>query len=336
MSDVKVEILKMEELPCALMSYSGGSRGFPKQYETIVNKHFQILYMEEFKKNKNMFAPKIQALLLWWHLPVVDKELLDSLPNLKVIASSGAGVDHLDLKLITSYGIIVSNTPGVGDDATADMGMALMFASAKNVVEGDKITHSPDTKEFDFNWVGNDITEATLGIIGMGSIGYCIAQRAKAFRMRILYHNRNRRTLEDERAVGAEYCSNMADLLHQSDYVMVVVKLTPDTHGFIGKEELQLMKPTATLINISRGQVIDQDALVDALNKGIIRSAALDVTHPEPLPRNHPLLTAKNIIITPHIGNATDKTRRRVAERIVQNASGILNGLSVTDIVAAP
>ncbi|XP_069814003.1 glyoxylate/hydroxypyruvate reductase B-like [Dendropsophus ebraccatus] len=326
----------MEELPYVLMSYSGGSRGFPKIYETIVKNNFQILYMEEFYKNKNVYAPKIQAVLVWWHLPVVDKELLDSLTNLKVISSSGAGVDHLDLKLITSYGILVSNTPGIGDDATADMGMALMLASAKNVVVGNRISCSPDTKEFDFNWVGDDITESTLGIIGMGSIGYCIAQRAKAFRMRILYHNRNRRTVEDERAVSAEYCGNMTDLLQQSDFVMIVVKLTPDTHNLIGREELQVMKPTATLINISRGQVIDQDALADSLNKGIIKAAALDVTFPEPLPRNHPLLMAKNIILTPHIGNGTDKTRRRIAEKVVQNASDILKGLPVKDIVAAP
>ncbi|KAG8571467.1 hypothetical protein GDO81_011657 [Engystomops pustulosus] len=326
----------MEELPYALMSYSGGSRGFPKMYEPIVKKHFQLLYMEEFSKNKNVYAPKIQALLVWWHLPAVDKELLESLPNLKVISSSGAGVDHLDLKLITSYGIVVTNTPSVGDDSTADMGMALMLASARNVLEGNRMACSEETKEFDFNWVGDDITEATLGIIGMGSIGYCIAQRAKAFRMRILYHNRNRRSQEDEMAVGAEYCSNMADLLKQSDFVMVVVKLNPDTHNLIGRDQLQQMKPTSTLINISRGQVVDQDALVDALNNRIIKAAALDVTYPEPLPRNHPLLTAKNIIVTPHIGNATDSTRRRVAGKVVQNASDVLKGLPVTGLVAAP
>ncbi|XP_063779363.1 glyoxylate/hydroxypyruvate reductase B-like [Pseudophryne corroboree] len=326
----------MEELPYALLSHSGGSRGFPKSYEPLIKQHFQIVYLDEFAHDKKAYAPKIKAVLSWWHLPVVDRELLDSLPNLKVIASSGAGVDHLDLNIISSYGIAVSNTPGVGDDATADMGMALMLASAKNVVEGNKIACSPDTKDFDFNCLGDDITEATLGIIGMGSIGYSIAQRAKAFRMRILYHNRNRRSLEEEMAVDAEYCTNMADLLQQADFVMVVVKLTPDTHKLIGREQLQLMKPTATLINISRGQVIDQDSLVDALNQGTIKAAALDVTYPEPLPRTHPLLTMKNIILTPHAGNATDKTRRRIAERLVRNAADILRGLPIPDIVAAP
>lgn len=325
----------MEELPYALLSHSGGSRGFPKHYESFVKQHFHIVYLDEFNNNRELYAQKVQALLLWWHLPVVTKELLDSLPHIKVISSSGAGVDHLDLKLISSYGIKVTNTPGVGNDATADMGMALMLASAKNIVQGHRISCSPDTKEFDFNCVGDDITDATLGIIGMGSIGYSIAQRAKAFRMRILYHNRNRRAVEEELAVGAEYCGDMVDLLQKSDFVMVVVILTSKTHNLIGREQLQLMKPTATLINISRGQVIDQDALVDALKHGVIKAAALDVTYPEPLPRDHPLLTVKNLILTPHVGNATDKTRRRVAEKVVLNAAGILKGLPVTDIVNA-
>ncbi|KAM9308316.1 putative 2-ketogluconate reductase [Gastrophryne carolinensis] len=324
----------MEDLPYALMSYNGGSRGFPKAYESIVKQQFQIVYLEEFNNNKVFYSPKIQALLMWWQLPEVTKELLDSLPNLKVISSSGVGVDHLNLKLISGYGIKVTNTPSVGNDSTADMGMALMLASARNVVEANRIALSQDTKDIDFNWVGDDITEATLGIIGMGNIGYSIAQRSKAFRMRILYHNRNRRSVEEEMAVGAEYCSNMDDLLHQSDFVMVAVTMTPETHHMIGEKQFHLMKPTATLINISRGQVVDQDALVNALKEGVIKAAALDVTYPEPLPRDHLLLTLKNVIITPHIGNATDKTRRRVAEQVVLNAVGVIKDLPGTHIVA--
>ncbi|KAM4689323.1 glyoxylate reductase/hydroxypyruvate reductase-like isoform 1-T4 [Discoglossus pictus] len=326
----------MDEFPYALLSHQGGSCGFPQHYEPVVRKHFQIVYFEEFVNNKHNYSPKIQVLLLWWHKPKVDSSLLDSLPNLKVIASSGAGVDHLDLQLISRYGITVTNTPHVGDDATAEMGMTLMLASAKNLVEAHRISCSPETKHFNLNMIGEELTESTLGIIGMGSIGYSIAVRAKAFRMKILYHNRSRRSPEEEAAVGAIYCSNKADLLQQSDFVMLVVNLTPETHNMIGKQELQLMKPTATLINISRGQVVDQDALVEALQNGTIRAAALDVTTPEPLPRNHPLLTMKNVILTPHIGNGTDKTRRKVAERLVLNASAILRGLPVTDIVTAP
>ncbi|KAG8442296.1 hypothetical protein GDO86_011189 [Hymenochirus boettgeri] len=285
----------MEELPYALMSHKGGFKGFPEQYEPIVTNHFQIAYWEEFLNNKDYFAPRIQAILMWWFRPVVNKELLDSLPNLKVVGSSGVGVDHLDLKLISSYGIKVVNTPDVGNDATADMGMALMLSSARNVVEGNRISCSPDTKVLDLNWVGNDITEATLGIVGMGRIGYSVALRAKAFRMRILYYNRNRRSIEDEAAVGAVYCSAVADLLQQSDFIMLAVPLTIETHRLIGRKELKLMKPTATLINISRGQVIDQDALVEALKNKTIKAAALDVTYPEPLPSLHHVVIGRSI-----------------------------------------
>ncbi|MEE6464725.1 hypothetical protein FKM82_006335 [Ascaphus truei] len=326
----------MDELAYALLSHTGGSFGFPEKYEFIVKRHFQIVYLEEFLNDKDAYSQKIQVILLWWHMPKIDRELLESLPNLKVIGSSGAGVDHLDLQLISSYGIKVTNTPHVGDDATADVGMALMLSSAKNIPEGNRIACSPETSHFDLNWVGDDITEATLGIIGMGSIGYSIALRAKAFRMNILYHNRQRRKPEEELAVGALYCSNMADLLQQSDFVMLVVNLTPETHKLIGKHELQLMKPTATLINISRGPVVDQDALVEALTNRRIKAAALDVTYPEPLPRNHPLLTMKNVILTPHIGNATDKTRQKIAEKLVSNACAIIKGFPITDIVTAP
>uniref|UniRef100_A0A8C5MJ96 Glyoxylate reductase/hydroxypyruvate reductase n=1 Tax=Leptobrachium leishanense TaxID=445787 RepID=A0A8C5MJ96_9ANUR len=326
---------EMDDVPFALLSHSGGSCGFPENFEEIVNQEFQIVYLDEFQNNKNKYSSKIQALLLWWHLPVVDKELLDSLPNLKVIGSSGAGIDHLDLKLISSYGIKLTNTPHVGDDATADMAMTLMLASAKQIIEAHRISCSPETKHFDLNWVTDDITEATLGIVGMGSIGYSIAMRAKAFRMKILYHNRTRRLPEEEAAVGAVYCSKIDDLLQQADFVMLVVKLTPETHKLISKRELQLMKPTAILINISRGQVVDQDALVEALKNGTIKAAALDVTFPEPLPRDHPLLTMKNILLTPHIGSGTDKTRRRVAQKLVSNSSSIIKGFPVADIVTA-
>ncbi|XP_053323082.1 glyoxylate reductase/hydroxypyruvate reductase-like [Spea bombifrons] len=326
----------MDALPFALLSHIGGSRGLPEQYETIVKKHFQIVYLKEFLNNKNKYSPKIQAILLWWHLPVVDKELLDSLPNVKVIGSSGVGVDHLDLWLISSYGIKVTNTPHVGNDATADMAMALMLASAKQLIEAHQVSCSPETTNSNLNWTVDDITEATLGIIGMGGVGYSIALRAKAFRMRILYHNRTRRRPEEEAAVGAMYCSKMADLLQQADFVMLAMKLTPETDKLIGKEELQLMKPTAILINISRGQVVDHNALVESLRNRTIKAAALDVTYPEPLPRNHPLLTMKNVIVTPHIGNSTEKTRRKVAEKLVSNASALLKGLPITDIVTMP
>uniref|UniRef100_H2ZYQ2 Glyoxylate reductase/hydroxypyruvate reductase n=1 Tax=Latimeria chalumnae TaxID=7897 RepID=H2ZYQ2_LATCH len=191
------------------------------------------------------------------------------------------------------------------------------------------IATSPDTKCFPLNMVGVEVSGATLGIIGMGRIGYKVAQRAKGFDMKILYHNRRRRKMEEEAAVGAFYCNKVEDLLQQSDFVMLVVNLTPETQKLIGKRELQLMKPTATLINICRGQVVDQDALVEALQQREIRAAALDVTYPEPLPRDHPLLRLPNVIVTPHIGSSTFASCLKVAEQMVANALAALGGLPI-------
>ncbi|CAI9602304.1 unnamed protein product [Staurois parvus] len=169
----------------------------------------------------------------------------------------------------------------------------------------------------------------------MGKIGYKIAQRAKAFEMKILYHNRSQR-LEEEKSVGATYCENLADLLKQSDYVMLVVNLTPQTEKLIGKRELKLMKPSGTLINVSRGPVVDQDALVEALQEGVIKAAALDVTYPEPLPRDHPLLKLSNVVISPHMGTSTRDSLRAMMEEMVQSMVDAVNSrpisYEVTDI----
>uniref|UniRef100_A0A4W3GUD7 Glyoxylate reductase/hydroxypyruvate reductase n=1 Tax=Callorhinchus milii TaxID=7868 RepID=A0A4W3GUD7_CALMI len=257
----------MSERPYILSSKLSDTEGIQREHAEIIKKHFNIIWFDEFLKNKEELANKIQV------------KLLQSLPRLKAVVSSGVGVDHLHLPLISSFGVKVTNTPHLVDNATADMGMALMLASARNIAT------SPDTQYMPWNWVGVEVTGATLGIIGMGRIGYKVAQRAKGFDMKILYHNRNRRTEEEERVVDASYCAKIDDLLWQSDFVMVVVNLTPQTLKLIGERELSLMKPTGTLVNISRGAVVDQDALVKALQNGTIRAAALDVTDPEPLPR---------------------------------------------------
>ncbi|NXJ78507.1 GRHPR reductase, partial [Trogon melanurus] len=272
-------------------------------------------------------SKKVQAIYLWWHKPVVDRELLQSLPNLKVIANSGVGMDHLDLKLVASFGVKMANAPRAVSSSTADTGMALLLASAQRLVEGHHMAISAGPEHCEANFLGVQVTGATLGIIGMGSIGYKIALRAKAFEMNILYHNRTRRKEQEERAVGATYCERADELLRQADFVMVVVSLTPQTHKLIGRRELELMKPTATLINISRGAVVDQEALAAALRAGVIRAAALDVTYPEPLPRDHALLKLKNVLITPHLGIKTDKATYRITEEAVENIRAALNGL---------
>ncbi|NXI97441.1 GRHPR reductase, partial [Psophia crepitans] len=278
-------------------------------------------------------SKKVQAIYLWWHKPVIDQELLQSLPNLKVIANSGVGMDHLDLKLVASFGVKMANARHAVSSSTADTGMALLLASARRLVEGYHVAISSGMEHCEADFLGVEVTGATLGIIGMGSIGYKIALRAKAFEMNILYHNRRRRKEQEEQAVGATYCEKIDNLLQQADFVMVVVSLTPQTRKLIGKREMELMKPTATLINISRGAVVDQEALVTALQTGVIRAAALDVTYPEPLPRDHALLKLKNVIITPHLGIKTDKATRMITEEAVENILAALNGLAMPNEV---
>ncbi|KAJ6664427.1 hypothetical protein lerEdw1_007084 [Lerista edwardsae] len=321
--------MEEKELPGVLIWDVGGAFGVLESHVEFLKQHFNVITMKEFHKNKETLREKIKSIFVFERRPLIDQELLENLPKLKVVGNSGVGINHLDLKLISSFGVKVTNTPHAVSDSTADMGMTLMLASARRLVEGCCIATSPHTKDFAVDWLGVEVTRATLGIIGMGNIGYKVAKRAKAFDMTILYHNRSRRKEEEELAVGAVFCKNIEDLLQQSDFVMLVVNLTPETHKLIGERELGLMKPTATLINISRGAVVDQDALVLALQNGIIRAAALDVTDPEPLPRDHLLLQLKNVIITPHIGTATEQALRMMTEEAVENILAVLNDLPI-------
>nr|KAF6471354.1 glyoxylate and hydroxypyruvate reductase [Molossus molossus] len=322
-----------QDLPGVLVSGFEGPSGICKDHVGELQKHFNLITMHELLENKTQLGPKIQAVCIWNREPAINQELLQSLPALKIVASSGAGLDHLDLKLIDSFGVKVANTPQAVSSPTADLGMALLLAAARRVVEGHQLAVSPDTESFSANWMGEEVTGSTLGIVGMGSIGYKVAQRARAFEMKILYHNRKRRKLEEEEAVGATYCDKLDELLQQSDFVMLALSLTPQTQRLIGRRELRLMKPTAILVNIGRGLLIDQDALVEALQTGVIRAAALDVSHPEPLPRDHPLLKLKNVTLTPHIGSATHQARRQMMENLVGSILASLNGLPIPNEV---
>ncbi|XP_068432268.1 probable 2-ketogluconate reductase [Clinocottus analis] len=311
--------------PWALIS-EVGEQGYIKEFTDLLEQHFHIICHKDFLKKFLVHGPKIQAMMMFKGIPAAEPSLLRLLPLLKVIAGVGAGIDHLDLPYISSLGVKVTNTPGVVSDATADIAMGLLLASARRIVEGHQIVVDPNVTFLHRNLMGVEVTGSTLGIIGMGQIGSKIAQRGKGFDMKILYHNRNRRSVEDEEAVGANYRENMDDLLKESDFVMLAVNLTPETTGLISHRELSLMKPTATLVNISRGLVVDQDALIDALQSGTIRASALDVTHPEPLPRDHPLLGLPNVLITPHIGTNTTATIRKMVLKMLDNALAVLNG----------
>ncbi|KAM8840349.1 putative 2-ketogluconate reductase isoform 1-T1 [Spinachia spinachia] len=318
--------------PWALIS-EVGKQGYIEELMHVLKQHFHIICRKDFLQNPAVHGPKIQAMLIWNGLPAAEPSLLRLLPSLKVVANGGVGIDHLDLPYISSLGVKVTNTPGVVSDATADMAMGLLLASARRIVEGHQLAVDPNITNLSQSLMGIEVTGSTMGIIGMGHIGCKIAQRGKGFDMRILYHNRTRRSVEDERAVGANYRENVDDLLKESDFVMLAVNLTPETTDLISHRELSLMKPTATLVNISRGQVVDQDALVKALRSGTIRAAALDVTYPEPLPRDHPLLSLTNVLITPHVGTNTYATSRKMVQKMVDNALAAVNGQSIPNEV---
>jgi glyoxylate reductase len=257
--------------------------------------------------------------------PRVDGALLDRLPGIKVISNYGVGVDHIDLAAAAQRGIPVGNTPGILDGATADMGFCLLLAAARRLVEGDRYSRSPEFTRYDPGYMlGREVHGSTLGIVGLGRIGRQVARRARGFDMQVLYHNRRPRP-ESEQEPGCCYVT-FEELLARSDYVMLTCPLTAETKGLIGDRALALMKRTATLINIARGPVVDTAALTRALSEGRIASAGLDVTDPEPLPREHPLLKLPNVVIAPHLGSATIQTRRRMAEMSVENLLAGLDG----------
>lgn len=257
--------------------------------------------------------------------PTLDGTVMDSMPNLRVISNQGVGYDHINLDDANARGIPVGNTPGFVDGATADMTFALILSAARNVVRGDRFARGPEFTHFDPNILhGQEVFGATMGIIGMGRVGQQVARRASGFDMKVLYHNRNE-IPEVASKLGAEYAP-LRNLLQQSDFVALNMPLSPDTRNMIGRDELAMMKSTAILINVARGGVLDHDALVDALQNGVIWAAGLDVTEPEPLPRDHPLLGMDNVVIAPHLGSATRKTRIRMVERTIENLIAGLNG----------
>jgi len=265
-----------------------------------------------------------EAIYTYGH-PIIDGAMMDKMPALKVISNFGVGVDHINLDDARARDIPVGNTPNILDGATADMTFALLMAAARNIVIGDRYARSPEFTVYDPSiLLGYEVHSSTLGIIGMGNIGAQVARRAQGFDMKVLYHNRNRKP-DVEAELGVSYAT-LDDLLRESDYVTLNVPLTPETKNLIGRRELQLMKPTAILVNLARGGVIDHDALVEALKRNWIAVAALDVTEPEPLPRDHPLLKMDNLIIAPHLGSATIQTREEMARLSVDNLKAGLAG----------
>lgn len=253
----------------------------------------------------------------------VDVALMDAAgPGLKVISQYAVGFDNIDVRQATARGIPVGHTPGILTDATADFAFALMMSAARRVVEADRHTREGKWKTWGPSiLLGSDFVGATLGLVGFGRIGRAMAKRASGFDMRVIYYDPTAKT---DPAITAQPVDSLEDLLRQSDFVSLHTPLTPETRGMINARSLALMKPTAVLVNTSRGGVIDQPALYEALRDGTIFAAALDVTDPEPLPMDSPLLTLPNIIIAPHIASASNRTREEMA---ILTADNLIAGL---------
>lgn len=269
-------------------------------------------------------AAGIDAMVTYGH-PTVNDPLLDRFPNVRVVSNHGVGVDHIDVAAAAARNIPVGNTPGCLDQATADMTMALLLATARNVVIGDRYARSADFTHYDPSiLIGHEVSGSTLGIIGLGRIGKQVARRARAFDMPVLYHNR-RPDPAAESKLGVQYAS-FEEILSASDFLALNCPLTDETQHLISRAEFEQMKPSAVLINMARGGVVNTDALYDALRQKRIAAAGIDVTDPEPLPRDHPLLTLDNLVITPHLGSAADRTRLRMMRMTVENLTAGLDG----------
>jgi len=257
----------------------------------------------------------------------IDANLMEKSSRLKVISNMAVGYDNINVVEATRRGIYVGNTPGVLTDTTADLVFSLLVTAARRIVEADNYTRNGQWKTWGpMTLLGHDIHHATLGIIGLGRIGMEVAKRARGFDMKILYYSRSRKSAEEESRFGLEYVDKMPELLSRSDFISIHVPLTEETHKLIGTDEFAVMKPSAVFINASRGAVVDQRALYEALKTGQIFSAAIDVTEIEPIPLDDPLLTLDNIIITPHIGSASIPTRTTMALMAADNLLAGLRG----------
>ena len=255
----------------------------------------------------------------------VDAELLARAPALKVVANIAVGYNNIDVPACTARGIKVTNTPGVLDDSTADLAWTLMLGAARRITEVERYIRNGEWKGWRLKqWLGIDVHHATLGIVGMGRIGQAIARRAMGFEMRVLYHNRKRASEEIERKVNASWVS-LDELLRQSDFVVLQCPYSPETHHLIGAAELAKMKPSAILINSTRGGVVDDAALVAALKARAIRAAGLDVFENEPR-LNPAFLELDNVVLAPHVGSSTEATRRAMAMTAAKNAVAALTG----------
>ncbi|MBL7172797.1 MAG: D-glycerate dehydrogenase [Desulfobacteraceae bacterium] len=312
---MKPDVLVTRRLPSAAMAL------LEENFEVECNPHNRVLTREEL-----LSAVKGKDGLLPLLTDRIDTEVMDAAgPRLKIIANYAVGYNNIDVDAATARKIAVTNTPGVLTDTTADLTMALLLTVARRVVESDVYARAGRYQGWDpLLLLGADVHHKTLGLLGFGRVGFAVARRAAGFDMRILYYDQCRADADMEKQVGAT-CVDLEALLRESDFLSLHVPLTEGTRGLMGPENLSLMKPTAFIINTARGEVIDEEALVRALEEKAIAGAGLDVFEREPM--IHPALAKMdNVVILPHIGSASMETRTRMGLIAAENLIAIFKG----------
>lgn len=305
------------------------SRRIGQEAIDLITPHAEVTawHKEEAPTRQELFrhiADK-EGLVVW--LDKVDSEFLDAAPKVKVIAHRAAGFDNIDVDKATKRGIKICNAPRGVIESTADFAFALMLASARKVVESINATFNGEWGKWDamgVPYLGDDVHHKTLGIVGMGRIGSAVARRARGFSMKVIYYDIVRSPYEAE--LGAELINDLPTMLSMSDFVSIHVPLNKETWHLIGARELSCMKPTAILVNTSRGSTVDQKALYEALKRKQIQGAAIDVTEEEPIPPDDPLLTLDNIIISPHIAGGSKMARLQMDLLAAENIVAWLKG----------
>lgn len=300
----------------------------PKYVEEYIGKYCEYqIWNGDSKITRDKLLENVKdvdGLIVFGHK--IDEELLSAAPKLKVVSNLSVGYDNFNIEEMKKRGVVGTNTPYVLDDTVADLIFALILATSRRVVELDKYVRQGNwEKDIEKNHFGLDVHGATLGIIGMGNIGEAVATRGKfGFGMDILYHNRTRKP-QAEKELGAKYCS-LEEVLRKSDFIVLMTPLTEDTKELIGYKEFDMMKETAIFINGSRGQTVNEEALINALSNKKIFGAGLDVFYKEPVDVNNPLLKMDNVVVLPHIGSATGKTRDEMAMLAAENMVKALKG----------
>ncbi|MCM3567656.1 D-glycerate dehydrogenase [Neobacillus mesonae] len=307
---------------------------FPEVLEPLKDEYEIDLFDKIDPKTEPAFIDALKDAegIIGLSLPV-NTELLDCAPKLKIISNNSTGYNNLALDEMTKRGVMGTNTPGVLEGTTADAIFGILLAAARRIPEMDQFVKTGKWKHYlTTEQFAVDVHHKTLGIIGMGKIGSEIAKRgALGFDMNILYHNRSRNP-EAEEKYNAEY-REMDSLLTESDFVVLMTPLTPETENLMGAHEFKLMKPSAIFVNGSRGKTVNEKALIDALRNKEIYGAALDVYQVEPVMQDHPLLQFKNVVTTPHLGSATFETEQKMAKLAIENLKAGLKGIRPRNLV---